>query len=70
MMSHMEQPTTKLTMPDYPRTLEGKYKYTTWDGEPLYYPPETVPGLLSAQILPDWVHNWVRKLFKRAPKEA
>jgi hypothetical protein len=69
-MSHMEQPTTNRPMPDYPRTPDGKYKYTTWDGRPKYYPSTTVPGLGDAQILPDRVHNWVRKLLKRAPKEA
>ncbi len=65
-MSHMEQPTTKPPLTDYPRTPDGKYKYTTWDGEPKYYPSTKLPGLGSAQILPDWVHNWARKLFKRA----
>jgi hypothetical protein len=68
MMSHVEQPTTEQPMQDYPRTADGKYKYTTWDGRPKYYPSQTVPGLGDAQIFPDWVHNWVRKLFKRAPK--
>ena len=68
-MSHMEQPTPPTPLPDYPRTPDGKYKYTTWDGRPKRYPSETVPGLGDAQILPDWVHSWVRRLFKRAPKE-
>jgi hypothetical protein len=69
MMSHMEQPTTKQPAIPYPRTADGKLKYTTADGRPLHYPSQTVPGLLKSQILPDRVHNWVRKLFKRAPKD-
>jgi hypothetical protein len=64
-MSHMEQPTTNRPMPDYPRTPDGKYKYTL-DGEPLYFPPQNLPGLGDAQILPDWIHNRVRRLFRRA----
>jgi len=66
-MSPMEQPTTKQPAIPYPTTPDGKYKYTTWDGEPLNYPHDTVPGLFSAQILPDWVHNWAREIFKRTP---
>jgi hypothetical protein len=64
-MSHMEQPTTS-----QPATPETKPKYTTWDGRPLPYPSQTLPGLGDAQILPDWVHNWMRRLFKRTPKGA
>jgi hypothetical protein len=66
MMSHMEQPTTNRPALDYPRTPDGKYKYTTADGQPLYYPPTILPGLGDAQILPDWVHSRLRKLFKRS----
>jgi hypothetical protein len=69
MMSHMEQPIAKRPMPDYPRTPDGKYKYTTVTGEPKYFPSQTLPGLGDAQILPDWMHNWARKLLKRAPKD-
>jgi hypothetical protein len=65
-MSHMEQPTTKQPAIPHPRTPDGKYKYTTADGRPLHYPSMKVPGLLSSQILPDWVHNWARKRFKRS----
>lgn len=68
-MSHMKQPTTKQPAIPYPTTPDGKYKYTTRDGRPKHYPSQKVPGLGDAQIFPDWVHNWVRKLFKRAPKE-
>lgn len=69
-MSHMEQPTTKQPLPDYPRTSDGKYRYTTVTGEPKYFPSTILPGLGDAQILPDSVHNWVRRRFKRAPKET
>jgi hypothetical protein len=69
MMSHMEQPTTKQPAIPYPMTPDGKYKYTTRDGRPKIVPSTTVPGLFDSQIFPDWVHNQVRKLFKRAPKE-
>lgn len=68
-MSHMEQPTTNQPAIPYPRTPDGKLKYTTADGRPLHYPSTELPGLGDAQILPDWVHNWARKIFKRAPKE-
>jgi len=50
-------------------TPDGKYKYTGADGRPKVVPSTTVPGLGDAQILPDWVHNWVRRIFKRAPKD-
>jgi hypothetical protein len=70
MMSQMEQPTAKQPAIPYPRTPDGKLKYTTWDGRPLHFPTQTVPGLFDSQILPDSVHNWVRKLLKRASKEA
>ena len=69
-MSQMEQPATKQPTIPYPTTPDGKYKYTTAEGRPLHFPFETVPGLGDAQIFPDSVHNWVRKLLKRAPKEA
>jgi len=69
-MSHMEQPTTNQPMPDYPRTPDGKYKYTTWDGEPKYLPSQELPGLGDAQILPDWAHNlWYRLLKSSAPSQ-
>lgn len=69
-MSHMEQPTPPPPMPDYPRMPDGKYMYTGADGRPKHFPSQTVPGLFDSQIFPDGVHNWVRKLLKRAPKEA
>jgi hypothetical protein len=25
-----------------------------------------MPGVAKGPILPDWVHNWARRLFKRA----
>jgi hypothetical protein len=65
MMSRMEQPAANRPMPDYPRTPDGKYKYTTWDGEPKHIPSMILPGLGNAQILPDWVHIRLRKLFRR-----
>ncbi|MGD0455472.1 MAG: hypothetical protein ACLPUT_07770 [Solirubrobacteraceae bacterium] len=57
----MEQPTT-----NQPTMPETKPKYTTGIGEPLNYPSQILPGLGNAQILPDWVHNRLRKLFKRS----
>lgn len=64
-MSHMEQPTINKPMPDYPRTPDGEYKYTTWDGRPLYFPSMTVPGLWSGPIIPLWLTSRLRRLFKR-----
>ena len=46
-MSHMEQPTTNRPTMDYPRTSDGKYKYTASDGSPRYHKPVTVPGLVG-----------------------
>ena len=71
MMSHMEQPTTSRPMPDYPRTPDGKYKYTTWDGEPKYYPSTKVRGPLKGPLVPvpTWLSNRLSRLFKRSPKE-
>jgi len=63
-MSHMEQPTT-----NQPTTPETQPKYIV-GGEQFNFPPQNLPGLGDAQILPDWVHNWLRRLLKRAPKEA
>lgn len=68
-MSSMEQPTTRQPAIPYPTTPDGKYMYTTADGRPLHFPSTKLPGLGSSQILPDWVHNWARKLFKRPPKD-
>jgi hypothetical protein len=65
-MSHMEQPTTRQPVIPYPMTPDGKYKYTGADGRPKVVPSQTLPGLGDAQILPDWVHNRLRKLFKRS----
>jgi hypothetical protein len=69
MMSHMEQPTANQPIPDYPRTPDGKYKYTTWDGEPKHIPSQTLPGFFETPILPVWLTSRLKKLFKRAPKE-
>jgi hypothetical protein len=63
-MRHMDQPTTS-TLPDYPRTPDGKYKYTTWDGQPLYYPSTKVPGVLKGPLLPAWLTKPFRRKSTR-----
>ena len=67
-MSHMEPTTKRQPVIPYPLTPDGKYKYTGADGRPKVVPSEPIPGLFDSQILPDWVHNQVRRLFKRAPR--
>jgi hypothetical protein len=67
MMSHMEQPTTKQPAIPYPRTPDGKYKYTTVTGEPKHYPSTTLPGLVGPDFpFPPSVVKLFRKLFKRS----
>ena len=64
-MSHMEQPTIKQPAMPYPRTPDGKYKYTTWDGRPLHFESITVPGVWEGPIIPVWFTSRLRKLFRR-----
>ncbi len=65
-MSHMEQPTTKRPLPDYPRTPDGKYKYTSVTGEPKYFPSTKLPGLVGPDFpFPPSVAKLFRKLFRR-----
>jgi hypothetical protein len=61
MMSHMKQPTTNRPTMDYPRTPDGKYKYTTWDGQPLHHKPVITPGMLKSPILPVWLSKHFRR---------
>jgi hypothetical protein len=65
-MRSMEQPTTSQPTRDYPRTPDGKYKYTTWDGRPLHFESTTVPGLVSGPLLA----ASLRKLFRRKDAPA
>ena len=65
-MSHMEQPTTNRPTMDYPRTPDGKYKYTASDGRPRYHKPVTVPDLVGPDFpFPAPVAKLFRKLFRR-----
>ncbi len=64
-MSHMEQPTKHQPAIPYPRTPDGKLKYTTWDGRPLHYPSTELPGFFETPILPVWLTSRLKKLFKR-----
>jgi hypothetical protein len=66
-MNGMEPTTTGRPTRAYPRTPDGKYKYTTSDGRPLHYEPYTVPSLVGEDFLiPAWVTKFFRKLFRRA----
>jgi hypothetical protein len=57
-MTDMEQITSR------PNT--NTTKISTEDApERPHFESETLPGLGNAQILPDWVHNWARRIFKR-----
>jgi hypothetical protein len=64
-MSIMEPTTTDRPTRDYPRTPDGKYKYTASDGSPRHYKSVIMPGVASSPILPDGVHEFFRRLFKR-----
>jgi hypothetical protein len=56
---------------DYPRTSDGKYKYTASDGSPRYHKPVTVPGLVGPDFpFPPPVAKFFRKLFRRKDTPA
>ncbi len=62
----MEPTTTSQPTLDYPRTSDGKYEYTTWDGRPLHFEPTKVPGLVGPDFpFPPSVAKFFRKLFQR-----
>lgn len=63
----MEPPTVSRPTRPYPRTPDGKYKYTTWDGHPLHYEPYTIPDIIGPNFLiPAVVSKFFRRLFRRA----
>ncbi len=65
-MSVMEPTTISQPTRDYPRTPDGKYKYTTSDGQPLHFEPTTLPGLVGEDFLiPASVTKFFRKLLRR-----
>jgi hypothetical protein len=69
-MSGMDQPTANQPTRDYPRTPDGKYKYTTRDGSPRYFEQVKMPGVASSPILPESVSNFFRKRFRRTDTHA
>jgi hypothetical protein len=70
-MSAMEPATTNQPTRDYPRTPDGKYKYTAWDGSPRYLEPSSVPGLVGEDFpIPQSVIKFFRKLFRRKDTPA
>ncbi len=70
-MRPMEQPTTNRPTMDYPRTPDGKYKYTAADGRPRYHKPRTVPDLVGPDFpFPPSVAKFFRKLFQRKDTPA
>jgi hypothetical protein len=70
-MTAMEPSTTNRPTRDYPRTPDGKYKYTTRDGRPLHFEPYRIPGLVGEDFLiPAWVTKFFRKLFRRKDTPA
>jgi hypothetical protein len=64
-MSAMEPTTTDQPARDYPRTSDGKYKYTASDGSPRHYKSVKMPGVASGPILPESVSAYFRKVFRR-----
>jgi hypothetical protein len=70
-MSSMEPTTTDRSTRPYPRTPDGKYKYTTSDGSPLHYEPYRIPELIGEDFLiPAVVTRFFRKLFRRTDTPA
>jgi hypothetical protein len=70
-MSAMEPATTNQPTRDYPRTPDGKYKYTAWDGSPRYLEPSSVPDLVGPDFpFPASVAKLFRKLFRRKDTPA
>jgi hypothetical protein len=66
-MSGMEPATTNRPTREYPRTPDGKYKYTAWDGSPRYLEPYTIPEIIGPNFLiPAVVTRFLRKLFRHA----
>lgn len=62
-MSPMEPTTSSRPTQDYPRTPDGKYKYTSWDGSPRYFEQMILPGL--GFTFPRWLVGHLRRLFQR-----
>jgi hypothetical protein len=70
-MSGMEPTTTVRSTRPYPRTPDGKYKYTTLDGRPLHYEPYVIPDIIGPNFLiPASVTRFFRKLFRRQDTHA
>jgi hypothetical protein len=70
-MSGMEPTTTSRPTRDYPRTPDGKYKYTAWDGSPRYLEPDTNHDIIGPDFLiPAAVTRFFRKLFRRKDAPA
>jgi hypothetical protein len=70
-MSVMEPTTTRRPTRPYPRTPDGKYKYTTQDGRPLHYEPYVIPDIIGPNFLiPASVAKFFRKLFRRTDTPA
>jgi hypothetical protein len=68
----MEPTTSSQRTRDYPRTPDGKYKYTASDGSPLHFEPTTIPALVGDGFqMPPSLTNF-RKLLQRkdAPDEG
>jgi hypothetical protein len=65
------EPTLRRPTRDYPRTPDGKYKYTTSDGRPLHFEPYTIPELIGPNFLiPAFVTTFFHKLFRRKQSTA
>jgi hypothetical protein len=70
-MSSMEPTTRVRSTRPYPRTPDGKYKYTTQDGSPLHYEPYVIPDIIGPDFLiPAWVTRFFRRLFRRQDTHA
>jgi hypothetical protein len=65
MMTPVDQPTPKRPAIPYPTLPDGKYKYTAWDGQPRHFKPTHLPEIGKGPILPVWMSERLRRLFKR-----
>jgi hypothetical protein len=70
-MSAMEPTTSSQPTREYPRTPDGKYKYTASDGSPLHLEPYIIPDILGENFLnPAPVARFFRRLFRRTDTHA
>lgn len=64
-MKPMDQPMPHRPVVPFPTTPDGKYKYTTEDGQPLHFEPMNMPEIGENVFIPKSVTRRLRRLFRR-----